>query len=25
MADEWSGVSDPGRSRQTPSRARRGS
>jgi hypothetical protein len=25
MADEWSGVSHPGRSRQTPSRARRGS
>ena len=25
MADEWSGVSDPGRPRRTPSRARKGS
>jgi bifunctional non-homologous end joining protein LigD len=25
MADEWRGVSDPGRPRQTPSRARKGS
>jgi bifunctional non-homologous end joining protein LigD len=25
MADEWSGVTGPGRSRQTPSRARKGS